>query len=358
MSFSLFSRLSAPLELSDLDDDDATEELAHAIINPQQQSEAASTMARMPMHVANPLHDPGPARKWASAGRAALRGRSGEWGDATNHLSMGLIRAMLLHASADAQVDETRLEGLTRAVVQMLQDRDALAAFVRYCAACEAGPSASPHCWRERTALMMVLSVAADCSMALRFLSSCVDPLLDHLRAHEAPDPLALLGPMAEMLDNMLLVMGALPPLQCFVFQAAYEATQRSRGALTLCFFLRFVLPYLSHPSHAGVPRAAIVCATRMLSHIAGSQRDNSDWPAPVGAFCDAWRARMTAGDFFAAIVHRPLESLAVLPRGNVRGMRTALLKYVRLNLARLHDPDADMEALQDALAEDLLTRE
>jgi hypothetical protein len=164
--------------------------------------------------------------------------------------------------------------------------------------------------------------------------------------------PSQLLIPLEEFLENLRGVMSSLPDLQCLINLAAYEGTNRNPQSLQPIFFLRFVLPYITHPAHQA-PRNAVVLSSKIIQFIAGgSVRDASTWPIDVMSFCTRWKATMTANDFFGGItrVRKPTSWLS--QRGNVAGLCKTLLNYIRLNLALISDPTFDKHQLGEFLGD------
>lgn len=270
------------------------------------------------------------------------------WGEACIYMSKNFLEQVLAYACNDIVLDEVKIEGIVRAVCLLLEERQQLGEFIMQLAVSDY--KGDCNCWRERTPLILVHHAVTDCPTSSGYLQDACKGLFKSIQWGGGGWSVTV----GELLESLHSSMDKLPSSQRWIMHAAYEASGQKPRALTLIFFLRFVLPYLTHPRH-GHPAGSMTWPVKILSSIGGSEMsDILSWPTDIRELCDRWRARMTMEDFFQACKepYVPQKSL----RGNVSGLKDGLIKFVRPNLSKFkEDSETQRQHLADLMVVELL---
>lgn len=265
------------------------------------------------------------------------------------YMSKNFLSQVLSCAVVDMALDDAKLEAIVRAVGQLMEQRGLLGEFIMLLAKFEF--KGDCNCWRERTPLMLLHLYISDCIISAVYLREASKGLFKQIQWGGGGWAVA----MDEFMETLKSSLGDLPLPQRYIMYAVYEASGRQSRALTLVFFLRFVLPYLTHPKH-GHPPGSVTWPVKILSYIAGNDMgDVLSWPQDIREMCAKWRARMTLEDFFSACKDPYDPALRAL-RGSVHGLKEVLLSFVRPNLSKWkEDPETDLQKLADMMVSELL---
>lgn len=260
-------------------------------------------------------------------------------------MTIPFLKELLHFASTDVTIDDAQLEAVTRSVVFVLIRRSLMDHFVPHLIHMEY--RGDLNAWRERTGLMLLHSVAADCPSSFTYLARSCKVFLSQVS--KSCTPRQLVAALTGLFVTLQKRMDTLPALQTYILQCVYSETERNSFGVAMMFFLRFVLPYLSHPRHP-VHRPTLMLATKMISYVAGSQvADYETWPEELRALCTTWRARIISVEFFGGVLERkagPFDTKET--RRPIEEAKATLLTYTRAALPKLDNRIPDVAKMHD----------
>lgn len=220
--------------------------------------------------------------------------------------------AELVDAVAQDDRDVVAQSRLLKAVVETLKMHGMFVAFCNHLAQREFRGNIST--WREPTTLCRVFGVCCQEGAALNFLDSVVGPFVAELMA--MPDEFAKVETLfVKSLDAFLSRLeSALPMLAKSwqaVAQAAFRASQRDARTIGIFLFLRFVVPFMSHPRHVSQSdqrRGQLPLAIRAVCSIANDSAAADQFSPSLYSTVNLQASLMNDSFFYKSLVRQSIE--------------------------------------------------